>query len=185
MAYLIADFNRDIATHARQWVFGRYAAISTELQAIATALSSDTTKHGPTIEKPAAALTIGRTQTYFTNDVLRVVNKGKEGNLTPTAMSNAITTALGIVLPPTNTTPPAVTGTGTVGSTLTSTVGIWTLSPTSYTYQWERNGAKIAGAVASTYKLVAADSTHAIGCVVTGYTPGGSASAASNTIACA
>ena len=90
------------------------------------------------------------------------------------------------MLPPTNTTPPAVSGTGTVGSTLTTTVGIWTLSPTSYSYQWERNGQAIAGAVASTYKLVAADSTHAIGCVVTGYTPGGSASAASsNTIACA
>ena len=185
MTYLIADFNRDIAHNTLIHVNKRYANISTELQAIATALSSDTTKHGATIEKPPAALTIGPAQTYFTNDMLRYVDRGKAGNLTPTALSNAITTALGTILPPANTTPPAVSGTGTVGSTLTSTVGIWTLSPTSYTYQWERNGAKITGAVASTYKLVAADSTHAIGCVVTGYTPGGSASAASNTIACA
>ena len=185
MTYLIADFNRDIAHNTLIHVNRRYPSINAELTAIATALSSDTSKHGATIEKPPAALTIGLAQTYFTNDILRYVDRGKAGNLTPTALSNAITTLQGTVLPPTNTTPPAVSGTGTVGSTLTSTVGIWTLSPTSYSYQWERNGAKIAGAVASTYKLVAADSTHAIGCVVTGYTPGGSASAASNTIACA
>lgn len=183
--YLAQDFNRDITKTVYQWVNHNYATISAELQAIATALSSDSTKHGPTIEKPPAALQIGPAQTYFTNDALRIVNKGKDGDLSTTTMSNAITTLLGTVLPPANTTAPAVSGTGTVGSTLTCTTGIWTLSPTSYSYQWERGGAKITGAVSSVYKLVSADSGHNIGCVVTGYTPGGSASAASNVIACA
>jgi hypothetical protein len=183
--YLINDFNREIAHNALQWVNHGYPAISAELTAIATALSSDTTKHGPTIEKPPAALTIGPSQTYYTNDVLRLVNKGKDGGLTPTALSNAITAALGTVLPPANTTAPLVTGTGTVGQTLSCTMGVWTLSPTAYAYQWLRGGAKISGAEASSYKLIAADSGHNISCRVTASTAAGSASADSNAIACA
>lgn len=58
---------------------------------------------------------------------------------------------------------PAVSGTLTVGSTLTGTSGTWTNSPTGYTYQWQRsaNGTSgwsdIAGATASTRVLQAAD----------------------------
>jgi hypothetical protein len=185
MTYLIADFNRELAHQALQWVNHRYATISAELQAIATALSSDSTKHGPTIEKPPAALTIGPSQTYYTNDVLRLVNKGKDGDLTPTAMSNAITAALSTVLPPANTTAPAVSGTGTVGQTLTCTMGTWTLSPTAYAYQWLRSGAKITGAEAPTHVLITSDSGHNISCRVTASTAAGSTPADSNAIACA
>ena len=39
---------------------------------------------------------------------------------------------------PSNTTPPAVTGTPKVGQTLTVSNGTWTGSPTGYTYQWQR-----------------------------------------------
>jgi hypothetical protein len=183
--YLIADFNREVTLIARQWVNHKYAAISAELQAIATALSSDTTKHSGTIEKPPAALLVGAKQTPFTNDALHIVNKGKAGDLGNTAMSNAITTLLGKVLPPVNTTAPAVSGTGTVGNVLTCTSGIWTLSPTSYKYQWTRSGLNIYDAITSTHTLVAADSGHNIGCRVTALTAGGQASAASNVIACA
>lgn len=61
---------------------------------------------------------------------------------------------------------PAITGTLTVGSTLTVSNGTWTGSPTGYTYQWLRDGVEIASATAATYVLVSGDSTHMIGCAV-------------------
>jgi hypothetical protein len=183
--YLINNFNQQMTLTVKQWVGKKYPTISAELQAIATGLTTDTTTHSRAVEKAPAALAIGAAQTAFTNGALHIVDKGKAGNLTNTAMSNAITALLGAALPPANTTAPAVTGTGAVGNTLSCTTGIWTLSPTSYAYQWMRNGADIIGATASTYKLVAADSTHSIACMVTAFTAGGSASVASNAVACA
>lgn len=59
---------------------------------------------------------------------------------------------------PVNTAVPVVSGTATVGQTLTTTNGTWTNTPTSYTYKWLRNGVAITGATASTYVLVSADS---------------------------
>jgi hypothetical protein len=62
---------------------------------------------------------------------------------------------------------PAITGTITVGSTLTVSNGTWSGTPTSYSYQWLRNGVPIASAIASTYVLVSGDSGKTIGCAVT------------------
>ena len=42
---------------------------------------------------------------------------------------------------PANTTPPTVTGTASVGQTLTAENGTWANSPTAYQYQWLRCGA--------------------------------------------
>jgi hypothetical protein len=42
-------------------------------------------------------------------------------------------------VPPENTELPAVTGTARTGETLRTTDGLWTKSPTSYTYQWKRS----------------------------------------------
>ena len=108
MTYLIADFNRDIAHNALIHVNKRNPNVNAELTAIATALSSDTTKHGHDDREAAGGADHRPHPNAFTNDILRFVSKGKEGNLTPTALSNAITTLQGTVLPPTNTTPPAV-----------------------------------------------------------------------------
>ena len=69
--------------------------------------------------------------------------------------------------PPLNTVAPAVTGTASFGSTLTTTNGTWTgLAPITFTYQWQRVATNISGATSSTYVLVAADVGNTIRCVV-------------------
>jgi hypothetical protein len=80
------------------------------------------------------------------------------------------------------TVPPAVTGTVTVGQTLTSSTGTWLGAAPTYTYQWLRDGAPIAGATVSTYVLVAADQTHLISCRVTATNSGGSNNQTSNAV---
>jgi hypothetical protein len=184
--YAITDFNTALGLLAKQYAASHYANAAAELTAIATLLSSDLTHHDQTIENPGASLRPSHiTQTRFTNDVLLIVNQAKGGGVTPTAISNAITAGVSQYVPPSNTTAPAVTGTGTVGQTLTCTQGIWTNVPTSYVYQWQRNGGNISGAEASTHVLVAADSGTNVSCRVTATNAAGSASVSSNAIACA
>jgi len=52
---------------------------------------------------------------------------------------------------------PRVSGTPTVGATLTATPGSYSLPGVSVAYQWLRDGAAIAGAAGSTYVLTQAD----------------------------
>ena len=94
--------------------------------------------------------------------------------------SNAIAVT---VAPPINSVAPVVSGTATVGSTLTVTnSGTWSGSPT-FTYQWLRDAVNISGATATTYVVASADQGHSNSCAVTGTNPGGSAVAGSNSIA--
>lgn len=86
------------------------------------------------------------------------------------------------VAAPSNTVAPAITGTATTGSVLSCSTGTWTGSPTSYAYQWKRNGVTIAGATANTYTLQVADEGQAITCTVTATNAGGSTAATSNTV---
>ena len=69
---------------------------------------------------------------------------------------------------PVNTVAPAVTGTATFGSTLTTTDGTWIGSPApTFTYQWFRSpSTSISGATSTTYVLVAADVGFGIFCQV-------------------
>jgi hypothetical protein len=53
------------------------------------------------------------------------------------ARSPVIVASTGV---PVLTTPPAISGTPQVGQTLTASTGVWTNSPTSYTYQWNTSG---------------------------------------------
>lgn len=52
---------------------------------------------------------------------------------------------------------PTISGTKKAGYTLTAGNGTYSATPTSYTYQWYRNGAPISGAKYRTYKLTTAD----------------------------
>jgi hypothetical protein len=185
MSYKISDFSGEIAICAgiHRWNPNRAA----ELNAIAAALASDATTHDTTLSTAPAGLQPGNAaNTRFTNDILLIVNAGKAGNLTPLAMGNAITAGLASVIPPVNTTAPAVTGTGTVGQVLSVTNGNWNYTPTSYAYQWRRGATNIIGATASSYTLVAADSGTNVACQVTATNPAGSTAAPlSNAIAVA
>lgn len=85
-----------------------------------------------------------------------------------TALSVLSLLALGLVAtaqaaPPTNTTPPTITGTPRVGETLTAQNGTWANSPTAFQYQWQRCGpnggncVNVPGAIERTYLLTTAD----------------------------
>jgi hypothetical protein len=66
--------------------------------------------------------------------------------------------------PPVNVTAPFVTQAGNV---LTCTMGTWNNVPTTYAYQWRRNGATNIGTNAASYTVVGADSGTTVTCVVT------------------
>jgi len=89
----------------------------------------------------------------------------------------------GGAIPPSNTVAPVLSGTPTVGQTLSCSTGTWlgTL-PITYTYQWKRGVLNISGATSSTYTLVQADALQTITCEVTATNVAGSASATSNSI---
>lgn len=109
-----------------------------------------------------------------------VVTATNSGGAT-TQVSNTTTTVQANASIPVNTVLPAVTGTTTANSILTTTSGTWTNTPTSYNYQWKRDATNI-GTNTSTYTLVEDDVTTAITCVVTAVNAGGnSAPATSNS----
>ncbi|SEB70626.1 C39 family peptidase [Arthrobacter woluwensis] len=91
------------------------------------------------------------------------------------------TSAQVLVLRTLTTAAPKLTGTVKVGSVLTAQPGAW-VAGTSFTYQWLRNGAPIAGAVAAGYKLGPSDAARTIAVRVTGtkagYAPASRASGA-------
>jgi len=75
---------------------------------------------------------------------------------------------------------PVISGTFAVGNTISTTNGTWLNTPTSYAYQWLRDGVAIGGATTSTYTLVTADSNTIVSCRVTATNAGGSEVAISN-----
>ena len=63
---------------------------------------------------------------------------------------------------------PTITGKARVGKTLTANPGTWVPGRVTFTYQWLRNGAPIAGATGSKYKLKNKDKGKRISVRVTG-----------------
>jgi hypothetical protein len=95
---------------------------------------------------------------------IRIVVSGINAVDTATVTSAVIQS----FLPPQATVVPAISGTSTVGQTLTSSAGTWPSTVSGYAYQWQKssdNGvtwANISGASASTYVLVAADAGYVV-----------------------
>jgi thermitase len=88
--------------------------------------------------------------------------------------------------PPTDITPPSISGNAQTGQTLSASPGTWSESPSSYAYQWQRcdatgaNCAAIAGATAQTYALGASDLGTTLRVSVTASNAAGSSTPASS-----
>jgi hypothetical protein len=109
---------------------------------------------------------------------IRCVVTGTNSGGNSSANSNAIT----VLDEPANSVAPAVTGTPTVGETLSCSTGTWSNSPDSYAYQWRRSGVNIGGATSSTYLLDALDEGATVVCRVTATNENGSNTADSNGV---
>ncbi|MEU0267602.1 carboxypeptidase regulatory-like domain-containing protein [Nocardioides sp. NPDC006303] len=82
--------------------------------------------------------------------------------------------------------PPVVSGAALVGETLTATGGDWDVDGVSVSYQWQRDGEPIEGAVETTYAIGEADAGHVLSVLVTaektGYVSGSAASEATDVV---
>lgn len=88
----------------------------------------------------------------------------RTGYVTTTKTSVAAKVASGTI----TASKPAISGTPSVGQTLTAKPGSWSPSPSAFTFQWYRGTAKIGGATGSTYKVASADRGQKISVTVTG-----------------
>jgi hypothetical protein len=80
---------------------------------------------------------------------------------------------------PVSQTPPAITGSVTMGSTLTCSPGTWSEDPT-FAFSWQRGTVQVG--TGSTYALTADDVSQPLRCVVIATTFGGSTAAASGAV---
>ncbi len=113
---------------------------------------------------------------------LVIADNGTTITVTVTATNvagNASATSAGTAISnlPANTVLPVISG-GTAAA-VTTTDGTWTNSPSSFTYQWKRNGVNIGGATANTYTIVTADIGTTITVTVTATNAAGSTPATS------
>lgn len=80
--------------------------------------------------------------------------------------------------PPVDVEVPHLMGVGAVGEVLTCTMGIWENTPTSYEYQWRRDGVDTGPAgPGDTYIVTEADAGASIDCIVTATNSTGSTAA--------
>jgi hypothetical protein len=77
---------------------------------------------------------------------------------------------------------PTITGTPSVGQTLSCSDGTWSANPSRFTFQWNRNGAPIAGATSAGYVVSSADQGDQLTCTVTAFNNFGQGSATSAAV---
>lgn len=116
----------------------------------------------------ATAATYKLTTTDRGTSITVVVTGTKSGYLTVSRKSAAFAVPQALTATPA----PVISGTATVGATLTATPGTWSPAPVTLAYQWYRSGAAITGATAAAYKLTTTDRGTTITVVVTGTKPG-------------
>jgi surface antigen len=80
-----------------------------------------------------------------------------------------------------NSSAPGITGTAKVGSTLTADPGVWSVSGTSYAYQWTADGTDIPGATSSTLTVTPDLAGEMIAVEVTASAAGFASSTAAST----
>src|SRR5438128_515861 len=101
------------------------------------------------------------------------------------AVGASIFAATVAAAPPANTAPPSISGTPTVGQTLTASDGTWSNNPTSFAYQWQRCDADVAicsnivDATSQTYGIQTGDLGYRLRVRVTARNPKGSDTATS------
>jgi hypothetical protein len=102
---------------------------------------------------------------------------------TETSVDTAVVPPQAFVTSPT----PTISGTTTVGETLTAATESWSPAPDSLGYVWKRGGTAIEGATSATYVLQPADAGQVVTVTVTaskaGYAPRAMTSAATDSIA--
>ena len=120
---------------------------------------------------------------------VEVVAANDSGSGNVFSRATALVVAIPVVSKPVNVGLPAISGTATVGSTLTASNGSWNGSPTSFAYAWSRcdtggnSCSAISGATAQTYVLLTADTGSTLRVTVTATNAGGSTSSASSATA--
>lgn len=130
----------------------------------------------------------GATPTINTSSTEAFVASIAAGSLTSLKESTEAFTAIGTTTNPNdvpiNTVAPAITGTETVGSTLTCSTGTWTSnSSVTYTYQWQyaRTGTLLVEETNSNYVVDLEDKGKSLNCIVTATNASGSNSINSNS----
>lgn len=115
---------------------------------------------------------------------IRILVTAKNADGSTSAQSNPVG-PVSSGTPPKNTAPPSVTGSATVGSTLTATTGSWSGNPTSFSYQWLRcdaagdNCGALASDTEKTYKVAGDDASSTLRVRVTAKNADGTGSATS------
>jgi hypothetical protein len=106
------------------------------------------------------------------------------GNTFTVAVSRAAARVIlsGVPPLPINTEAPVASGDAAAGQILSCSEGTWVNDPTSFAYQWRRNGTDIAGATSSAYVLQLADNGATISCRVSATNDVGTSRATSNGV---
>ena len=114
------------------------------------------------------------------NTIRAIVTAANDGGAASATSAQTAAVSASTPAAPTSTAAPQVSGTAKQSSTLTTTNGGWTGSPTSYSYEWEdcnTSGASctaISGAASSSYTLAVGDVGNTIRSIVTATNAGGS-----------
>ncbi len=107
---------------------------------------------------------------YFTQYFDEKATRSEAESVTVTVghQSGGVDATLVAEEPPTNITPPFVSGVGKIGETLSCSKGFWMGNPRilTYEYVWFRGEEEIEGAESSTYRLGIADEGESISCAV-------------------